>query len=157
MTCQYGPQEGPKIKAWCRKMSADTCTGLVTQPRLWTVPGKPRYFIQDYPRLGYFTITMTKLRVEDSGFYWCGTFESYRISIFRTTHLVVSQGKCFSSFCMLLRFPGSHAGEDAKSFPPALSWLNTKPLAQGHQLLRAEPTRTAGFQPVLPSTAHTFL
>ncbi|KAM7135565.1 trem-like transcript 4 protein isoform 1-T2 [Molossus nigricans] len=89
--CWYRPQEGWKTKAWCRKVSADTCVPLVTHSRPLTVPGRPRYFIQDVPRFSYFTVTMTELRVEDSGFYWCGTLNSLEFSASRAIHLVVSR------------------------------------------------------------------
>ncbi|XP_023368586.1 CMRF35-like molecule 1 [Otolemur garnettii] len=63
---------------------------LVESPS--TVPRDRRYSIQDDPS-GVFTVTMTKLRVNDSGVYWCGMskIQSSEISILTIFHLVVSQ------------------------------------------------------------------
>ncbi|KAF6114598.1 hypothetical protein HJG60_010563 [Phyllostomus discolor] len=89
--CLYRAQKRLKMKVWCRRMSVSVCTILVAHPSLRTVSWKPRYFIQDNPRSDNFVVTMTKLRMEDSGFYVCGTYESSRIIFLRTIHLVVSQ------------------------------------------------------------------
>ena len=56
---------------------------------------KPGNSIQDGVRLGYFIVPMTKLKVEDSGFYSCGIYKSSEILTYRNIHLVVSPGEFF--------------------------------------------------------------
>ncbi|XP_039710228.1 trem-like transcript 4 protein [Pteropus medius] len=89
--CSYPLQQRLKTKACCRRTSASICTLFVTLPRLPTVHQNPRYFIQDSPRYSYFTVTITELQVKDSGFYYCGIYESSGFFICSTIHLVVSQ------------------------------------------------------------------
>ncbi|KAI5936072.1 Trem-like transcript 4 protein [Manis javanica] len=90
--CPYKPQQDlNKVKIWCRQTSAYTCTMLAAHPRLKAELWETRYSIQDDLRSGYFTVTMADLRVKDTGFYWCGIYESPGIFILRTIHLVVSQ------------------------------------------------------------------
>ncbi|XP_036174154.1 natural cytotoxicity triggering receptor 2-like [Myotis myotis] len=88
--CNYPGQQGWKTKTWCKVISAGTCTLLVTSPSLGRGPGNPRYVIRNYPRQGYFTVTMTALR-EDSGLYWCGFYEFSKVDILRTIRLAVSR------------------------------------------------------------------
>nr|KAF6341582.1 hypothetical protein mMyoMyo1_011983 [Myotis myotis] len=90
--CNYPGQQGWKTKTWCKVISAGTCTLLVTSPSLGRGPGNPRYVIRNYPRQGYFTVTMTALR-EDSGLYWCGFYEFSKVDILRTIRLAVSRGE----------------------------------------------------------------
>ncbi|XP_032718123.1 uncharacterized protein LOC116870479 isoform X1 [Lontra canadensis] len=88
--CPYQPQRGSgAVKFWCRWDLPRTCTRLATSPQL---QGKPRNSIEDNVRWGYFIVTMTELRVEDSGSYSCGTYKSSRIFFHRNIHLVVSRG-----------------------------------------------------------------
>ncbi|XP_059557735.1 CMRF35-like molecule 1 isoform X2 [Myotis daubentonii] len=81
----------------------------VTNPRLGRDPGNPRYIIRDYPRQGYFIVTMTALRVKDSGLYWCGLYDSSRINILRTVSLAVSQAPTPST-ARTTRTTGTTAG-----------------------------------------------
>ncbi|CAK7309616.1 Trem-like transcript 4 protein [Vulpes lagopus] len=83
-------QDSKTVKAWCRQVSAHTCTVLATYPMIQGMPWKPRNSIQDGVRLGFFIVTMTKLKVEDSGFYSCGIYRSSEILTYRNIHLVVS-------------------------------------------------------------------
>lgn len=107
------------------------------------MPWTPGNFIQDNPRSDNFVVTMTKLRVKDSGFYWCGTYESSRVIILKTIHLVVSQGEFFPFFCVLLsslnhkmlvleRTPkvisfNPLVAEHWGSLPKVTSWLRAEP------------------------------
>uniref|UniRef100_A0A8D2CUC3 Ig-like domain-containing protein n=1 Tax=Sciurus vulgaris TaxID=55149 RepID=A0A8D2CUC3_SCIVU len=84
--CQYSHHQRSKVKSWCRKMSANRCALLVDSYR--TVP---RYSIQDHRASGYFNVTVTGLRVNDSGVYYCGVSEYPRIYILRIIQLVVSK------------------------------------------------------------------
>ncbi|XP_021005689.1 triggering receptor expressed on myeloid cells 1-like isoform X4 [Mus caroli] len=54
---------------------------------------KLRYSIRQSSRLNYFTLTMTKLRMSDSGIYHCGIATKNRLIYLRTIHLVVSKGE----------------------------------------------------------------
>ncbi|XP_013973900.1 CMRF35-like molecule 5 isoform X1 [Canis lupus familiaris] len=83
-------QDSKSVKAWCRQVSARTCTVLASYPRIQGMQWKPGNSIQDWVRLGYFIVTMTKLKVEDSGFYSCGIYKSSEILTYRNIHLVVS-------------------------------------------------------------------
>ncbi|XP_032109180.1 natural cytotoxicity triggering receptor 2-like isoform X1 [Sapajus apella] len=78
-----------QVESWCRKISANTCAIVGDSPR--TVAWEPRYFIQDDHFYGNFTVTMTELREEASGFYGCGISQSPEISFIRIICLVVSQ------------------------------------------------------------------
>lgn len=87
--CQYQFQQGwNKMKHWCKVIREYTCDIIVSNAR---IQKGARHSLQDYPRSGFFSVTMTELRVEDSGIYWCGIGESYRIFGLRAIHLVVSQ------------------------------------------------------------------
>ncbi|XP_022359542.1 trem-like transcript 4 protein [Enhydra lutris kenyoni] len=87
--CPYQPQKGSgAVKFWCRWDLPRTCTLLATSPQL---QGKPRNSIEDNVRWGYFIVTMTELRVEDSGSYSCGIYKSFGIFFHRNIHLVVSR------------------------------------------------------------------
>ncbi|XP_016068159.1 PREDICTED: trem-like transcript 4 protein [Miniopterus natalensis] len=91
--CRYLPKEGPyRKKAWCREMSPNRCTLLVISSKPGTAVQDSRYTIWDAPDAGFFTINMTQLREEDSGLYWCGSYNSSRnvITIFRNISLLVS-------------------------------------------------------------------
>ncbi|XP_032195779.1 trem-like transcript 4 protein [Mustela erminea] len=88
--CLYPPQKGSEaVKFWCRWDLPRTCTLLATSPQLW---GKPQNSIEDKVGRGYFIVTMTELRVEDSGSYSCGIYKSSRKFFQRNIHLVVSRG-----------------------------------------------------------------
>ncbi|MBZ3886939.1 Trem-like transcript 4 protein [Sciurus carolinensis] len=86
LRCQYSHHQRSKVKSWCRKMSANWCAVLVDSYR--TVP---RYSIQDHHASGYFNVTVTGLRVNDSGVYYCGVSEYPRIYVLRIIQLVVSK------------------------------------------------------------------
>ncbi|XP_057554169.1 LOW QUALITY PROTEIN: natural cytotoxicity triggering receptor 2 [Hippopotamus amphibius kiboko] len=70
--CQYPPKAGPyEKKAWCKEVTALKCTLLITssEPRVLTQAS--RVSIWDNPGSGFFIVTMTDLREQDSGHYWC--------------------------------------------------------------------------------------
>lgn len=98
LKCQYPPQRGPYVpKTWCRQMSPGRCTRLATTSQPHTTANKTQHTIWDDPWAGFFTVTVTQLREEDSGVYWCGSFNSSRnwVTIFRIISLVVSPGEHF--------------------------------------------------------------
>ncbi|XP_077621116.1 uncharacterized protein LOC144232215 [Crocuta crocuta] len=88
--CPYWPSSN-MVRAWCRYSSEGTCTILATHhPRLPSV-SEPRHSIQDDPKSGYFIVTMTELRLEDSGLYACLFYKSSETFILRKFRLVVSR------------------------------------------------------------------
>ncbi|XP_008690150.2 CMRF35-like molecule 5 isoform X1 [Ursus maritimus] len=90
--CPYQAQQGSNpVKVWCRQVPERSCDLLVTSPRLPGLLQKPRNSIQDNVSRGYFLVTMTELRVEDSGSYSCGIYKSPWIFIHRNIRLVVSR------------------------------------------------------------------
>uniref|UniRef100_A0A8C7B6P9 Ig-like domain-containing protein n=1 Tax=Neovison vison TaxID=452646 RepID=A0A8C7B6P9_NEOVI len=107
--CLYLPQKDSEaVKFWCKWDLPRTCTLLAISPQLWV---KPRNSIEDKVGRGYFIVTMTELRVEDSGSYSCGFYKSSRKFFHRNIHLVVSRGESFPFFCVA----------DCTSGPPC-SW-----------------------------------
>uniref|UniRef100_A0A8C7B4Z0 Ig-like domain-containing protein n=1 Tax=Neovison vison TaxID=452646 RepID=A0A8C7B4Z0_NEOVI len=94
--CLYLPQKDSEaVKFWCKWDLPRTCTLLAISPQLWV---KPRNSIEDKVGRGYFIVTMTELRVEDSGSYSCGFYKSSRKFFHRNIHLVVSRGESFPFF-----------------------------------------------------------
>uniref|UniRef100_A0A2K6NUV7 Natural cytotoxicity triggering receptor 2 n=1 Tax=Rhinopithecus roxellana TaxID=61622 RepID=A0A2K6NUV7_RHIRO len=70
--CQYPPTGRLyEKKGWCKESSALLCIRLVTSSKPRTVAGTSRFTIWDDPAAGFFTVTMTDLKEEDSGHYWC--------------------------------------------------------------------------------------
>ncbi|XP_014303268.1 trem-like transcript 4 protein isoform X3 [Myotis lucifugus] len=92
----------------------------VTHPRLSLEPGNPRYVIRDYPRQGYFTVTMSALAEKDSGLYFCGPSESSPFDIPRGIHLTVSPALTQASN-VTAQVPSTIQGEKELSLPPALA------------------------------------
>lgn len=87
--CPYNPSYSSMKKIWCKEISEDSCQPLV--PSYSTGAGKLTFSIQHSPQFSVFTVTMTKLKMSDSGIYHCGIVEYYRIIVLRTIHLVVSR------------------------------------------------------------------
>ncbi|XP_031202904.1 triggering receptor expressed on myeloid cells 1-like, partial [Mastomys coucha] len=86
----YDPSYSSRKKIWCKKISEDSCQPLV--PSNSTGAGKLTFSIQHSPQFNVFTVTMTKLKMSDSGIYHCGIIEYYEIIVLRTIRLVVSRG-----------------------------------------------------------------
>ncbi|XP_077874652.1 uncharacterized protein LOC120888913 [Ictidomys tridecemlineatus] len=84
--CRYKTDQCSKVKTWCQRTSANYCKLLVGRGRK-----EPRSSIQDHLRLDYFDVTMTALRVNDSGVCYCGIYENTEVYILRTIHLKVSK------------------------------------------------------------------
>uniref|UniRef100_A0A8D2GPE7 Triggering receptor expressed on myeloid cells like 4 n=1 Tax=Theropithecus gelada TaxID=9565 RepID=A0A8D2GPE7_THEGE len=96
LQCQYSPKTGPyQSKTWCQQTSPDWCTILVTSSKPRTAVQKSRYTIWDEPDAGFFNITMIQLTQNDSGFYWCGIYNTSKkvITVLRDINLVVSPDK----------------------------------------------------------------
>uniref|UniRef100_G1QBE2 Ig-like domain-containing protein n=1 Tax=Myotis lucifugus TaxID=59463 RepID=G1QBE2_MYOLU len=92
--CQYSSAGGPyRQKTWCRQTSPNRCTRLVTssEPRT-AVTQDSRHTIWDVPDAGFFNISMAPLTEKDSGFYWCGPYNSSEntVTVLRNISLLVS-------------------------------------------------------------------
>nr|XP_012616229.1 natural cytotoxicity triggering receptor 2-like [Microcebus murinus]XP_012628741.1 natural cytotoxicity triggering receptor 2 [Microcebus murinus] len=77
--CQYPPTSTGRTyekKGWCKQVSALVCTRLVTSSKPWTLAQVSRFSIWDDPVAGFFIVTMTSLRKEDSGHYWCKVYRA---------------------------------------------------------------------------------
>ncbi|XP_077017876.1 natural cytotoxicity triggering receptor 2-like isoform X2 [Tamandua tetradactyla] len=91
VSCPYAHRGGPyKFKTLCRKKLLQ-CPRLVTAFKPRTLIRASRYTVWDDPDSGFFNVTITKLKVRDSGSYWCATLNSsMRITkILKNIRLVV--------------------------------------------------------------------
>uniref|UniRef100_A0A2K6MAF7 Natural cytotoxicity triggering receptor 2 n=2 Tax=Rhinopithecus TaxID=542827 RepID=A0A2K6MAF7_RHIBE len=91
--CQYPPTGRLyEKKGWCKESSALLCIRLVTSSKPRTVAGTSRFTIWDDPAAGFFTVTMTDLKEEDSGHYWCRIYRPSDNSVSKSVrfYLVVS-------------------------------------------------------------------
>ncbi|XP_045399620.1 trem-like transcript 4 protein [Lemur catta] len=89
VSCRYQRSQPWQVKSCCRQTRLGTCDIVVDSSR--TVARQPRFSIRDNGSSGVFTVTMTKLRVKDSGTYWCGIYRPYEISVLKVIRLVVSR------------------------------------------------------------------
>ncbi|KAM9666044.1 trem-like transcript 4 protein isoform 3-T3 [Trichechus inunguis] len=154
LICWYQFQkDSNKLKIWCKKMSENSCIPLVTSSR--SQVQKSRYSIQDERSSGYFIINMTGLRTADSGFYYCGNYNSFSsvVHILRSFHLVVSQGNV-----VILRVLPPKTGLEVGSLglwskqmgvlPSLLSLLQLQPRSpQGALQLEVHPSGRGGGGP----------
>ncbi|XP_042843531.1 natural cytotoxicity triggering receptor 2 [Panthera tigris] len=75
--CQYPPKGWPyERKSWCRELSVFKCTRLVTSSGPRRLAQASRFSIWDNPSTGLFIVTMTGLKEEDSGHYWCRIYHA---------------------------------------------------------------------------------
>ncbi|XP_031203320.1 trem-like transcript 4 protein [Mastomys coucha] len=91
--CQYKSEEEPYVlKTWCRQVSPNRCTRVVTTSEPRKAVRESQHTIWDDPEAGFFSITMTQLTENDSAFYWCGPFSPSRrkVTVLRNISLVVS-------------------------------------------------------------------
>ncbi|CAL1580141.1 unnamed protein product [Knipowitschia caucasica] len=73
--CHYEPQYAGYVKYWCRGRMKEFCTSLARtdepSPDISTL-SKQKVTIYDDPVQLVFSVTMTQLKEEDSGWYMCG-------------------------------------------------------------------------------------
>lgn len=99
LRCQYPPKNGPyERKGWCKEVSELLCTGLVTSSRPHMLAQASRFSIWDSPSSGFFVVTMTGLREEDTGHYWCRIYPTSGHSVSKSVrfHLAVSPGEALA-------------------------------------------------------------
>ncbi|XP_023589948.1 uncharacterized protein LOC111821107 isoform X1 [Trichechus manatus latirostris] len=128
LICWYQFQkDSNKLKIWCKKTSENLCIPLVTSSR--SQVQKSRYSIQDERSSGYFIINMTGLRTADSGFYYCGNYNSFSsvVHILRSFHLIVSQASTpsttRSTVSTTVQASATNLATDRSSFPsPPGNW-----------------------------------
>lgn len=87
VTCMYDPLYNSDEKIWCKQID-NLCYPLVSKGA-----EKPRFSILQSSKFNFFTVTMSKLRMSDSGIYHCGIAVNTRIIYLRSIHLVVSKGE----------------------------------------------------------------
>ncbi|XP_061053424.1 LOW QUALITY PROTEIN: natural cytotoxicity triggering receptor 2 [Eubalaena glacialis] len=97
--CQYPPKARTyEQKGWCKEVSALKCTRLIASFGPRVLAQASRFSIWDNPGSGFFTVTMTGLREEDSGHYWCRIYHasSRSVSRFMRFYLLVSPAEPLS-------------------------------------------------------------
>ncbi|XP_020855066.1 uncharacterized protein LOC110217189 [Phascolarctos cinereus] len=95
VNCGYNPQRAEKRwKIWCKVREDERwCERIITRNSVDTAQLTDlRASLVDDTYTGTITITMSNLRVKDSGIYWCGIYDSFRnsIDVLRTIRLEVS-------------------------------------------------------------------
>ncbi|NP_848911.2 triggering receptor expressed in myeloid cells 4 isoform a precursor [Mus musculus] len=86
VTCWYDSLYHSSEKIWCKQID-NLCYPFVSKSA-----EKPRFLIQQSSRFNFFTVTMTKLKMSDSGIYHCGIVANNTSVYLRNIHLVVSKG-----------------------------------------------------------------
>uniref|UniRef100_A0A452RJP2 Ig-like domain-containing protein n=1 Tax=Ursus americanus TaxID=9643 RepID=A0A452RJP2_URSAM len=129
VSCQYPPKGWPyERKGWCKELSAFKCTRLVTTSSPGRLVQASRFSIWDNPSAGLFTVTMTGLKEEDSGHYWCRIYHASSNSVSKSIRfylavspasglcphvlcigLGLSPGKSLAMGCPSIRHPLLHA------------------------------------------------
>ncbi|XP_021073921.1 natural cytotoxicity triggering receptor 2-like isoform X3 [Mus pahari] len=89
VTCWYDPLYRYNEKIWCKQIES-LCHPSVTS--VSTGDKKLRFSIQQSSQFNSFTVTMTDLKIDDSGFYRCGIVANNTSVFLRTILLVVSKG-----------------------------------------------------------------
>ncbi|NWV63793.1 TREM2 protein, partial [Malurus elegans] len=76
VNCSYDPRQWWREKSWCRQLAQGRCQPVVTAPALWSPFPRARRggtSIRDNARAGLLTVTMRRLRQDDTGLYQCRT------------------------------------------------------------------------------------
>uniref|UniRef100_A0A665UK20 Immunoglobulin V-set domain-containing protein n=1 Tax=Echeneis naucrates TaxID=173247 RepID=A0A665UK20_ECHNA len=87
MQCPYPPEHRTNKKFLCKGEHRSTCEVKVTS----SGQTDPRLTLQDGGVSSFFSVTITELKVEDEGTYWCGS--DYEWSEGNYTKIVLSAGK----------------------------------------------------------------
>ncbi|XP_078496666.1 transmembrane domain-containing protein TMIGD3-like [Lissotriton helveticus] len=84
--CDYDPAYKEYVKYWCKGYYRASCTIL----RYTSQTPDGEIMINDQATDGKMTVTMEKLRSEDTGWYWCGIERSHLLDIMDYTYLTVA-------------------------------------------------------------------
>uniref|UniRef100_A0AAY5E7A3 Immunoglobulin domain-containing protein n=1 Tax=Electrophorus electricus TaxID=8005 RepID=A0AAY5E7A3_ELEEL len=95
--CPYESKYKQSIKHFCKE---DEC--ITEQQKFQTQAINGRLSLTDYASAGIFTVTISDLREEDSGIYWC-VEKSYGSYIYTKVHLQVTKSRNLFTF-FLTRF-----------------------------------------------------
>ncbi|XP_039393281.1 CMRF35-like molecule 7 isoform X1 [Mauremys reevesii] len=92
--CHYNQHEySQREKFWCKELSDLECRTIVQSSpaagRNSLNPPNARVSLKD-SELGWISVSMTELRVEDSGIYWCGVSDRMKIIPLKKIKVAVS-------------------------------------------------------------------
>ncbi|XP_037376789.1 trem-like transcript 4 protein isoform X2 [Talpa occidentalis] len=91
--CVYTPDQGPyRPKSWCLQTKPGWCNRVVTSSKPRASAQDSRHVIWDAPDIGIVTILTIQMKENDTGIYWCGSYNasSNKITIFKKFNLIVS-------------------------------------------------------------------
>ncbi|XP_045398162.1 trem-like transcript 2 protein [Lemur catta] len=118
--CQYPPASRfYEKKGWCKEVSALVCTRLVTSSRPWTQVQVSRFSIWDDPVAGFFTVTMTSLREEDSGHYRCKIYHASGNSVSKSVKFYLAVSPAPTSTQATWALPDLVSSQTQSCVPPA--------------------------------------
>ncbi|XP_032195790.1 natural cytotoxicity triggering receptor 2-like isoform X3 [Mustela erminea] len=158
VTCQYPPKVWPyERKGWCKELSAFKCTRLVTSSGPGRLVQSSRFSIWDNPSTGLFIVTMTGLKEEDSGHYWCRIYHASGNSVSKSIrfYLAVSPAPASTqasrASAELVSSPTQSsvppAGRAKQAPRPASAITTLSP--QQNSTLRSHPAAPSALVPVL--------
>uniref|UniRef100_A0A674J1Z9 Immunoglobulin V-set domain-containing protein n=1 Tax=Terrapene triunguis TaxID=2587831 RepID=A0A674J1Z9_9SAUR len=92
--CHYNDHKySQSEKFWCKELSDLECRTIVQSSpaagRNSPNPPDARVSLKDL-RIGWISVSMTELRVEDSGIYWCGVSDHMKIIPLKKIKVAVS-------------------------------------------------------------------
>ncbi|XP_012496258.1 PREDICTED: natural cytotoxicity triggering receptor 2 [Propithecus coquereli] len=118
--CQYPPTgRFYQKKGWCKEVSAPVCTRLVTSSRPRTLVQASRFSIWDDPVAGFFIVTMTSLREEDSGHYWCKIYHASGNSVSKSIKFYLAVSPAPASTQATWAPPDLVSSQTQSCVPPA--------------------------------------
>ncbi|XP_030879451.1 natural cytotoxicity triggering receptor 2 [Leptonychotes weddellii] len=156
--CQYPPKGWPyERKGWCKELSAFKCTRLVTSSSPGRLAQASRFSIWDNPSAGIFTVTMTGLKEEDSGHYWCRIYHASSNSVSKSIrfYLAVSPARASTQD---IRASGELVSSPTQSSvpptgrareAPGASSALTAPSQQQNSTLQSHPAAPSALVPML--------
>uniref|UniRef100_A0A8C6MRT4 Triggering receptor expressed on myeloid cells-like 6 n=1 Tax=Mus spicilegus TaxID=10103 RepID=A0A8C6MRT4_MUSSI len=115
LTCWYDSLYHSDEKIWCKQID-NLCYLFVSKSA-----EKPRFLIQQSSRFNFFTVTMTKLKMSDSGIYYCGIAVNTRVIYLRSIHLVVSKASSTTTW-RTTTLASTHSPVTNRSFPDSPMW-----------------------------------
>nr|XP_035958104.1 natural cytotoxicity triggering receptor 2 [Halichoerus grypus] len=158
VTCQYPPKGWPyERKGWCKELSAFKCSRLVTSSSPGRLVQASRFSIWDNPSAGIFTVTMTGLKEEDSGHYWCRIYHASSNSVSKSVrfYLAVSPARASTQ---AIRASGELVSSPTQSSvpptgrareAPGASSALTTPSQQQNSTLQSHPAAPSALVPML--------